>query len=379
MHWLLPNGSLFANHDEVDNNNSSITINSTSSSFSAHPSSSTPTAVKASASVSSSKNADAAAVATRNPSKHPTYSTASPPDPTNNQMAYKSPPSEEQVQTGKRVVPSQKQPHHDYSSSSGNSSDSSSSEDETKQIGRLQLKERAAFNSRDNIGEKGVSTKEGGGRRMVPVTPANRHTSDKDSYENDSQDSSDEESDIADGEIIIDNRKKKRSMMGLGSSRKRSKISSDPNVVYKRLQVTLRKYEDAKKRIADLERKVTVLRNAKKKNGGVKDPRTKQYLSELRALIRYSLGHHKKFLPPGSTKWSDNPKTICQLVIKAIQWTPDIHDYDKIAVWNSVLAPNLNPLFSEFKNKIHQPMRQAFNSKFFSSSPSYFVYKLYDN
>jgi hypothetical protein len=47
-------------------------------------------------------------------------------------------------------------------------------------------------------------------------------------------------------------------------------------------------------------------------------------------------------------------------VVKAIQWTPDMQDDDKIAVWNNVLAPNLSPLLSEFKNKIHQPNAACF-------------------
>ena len=56
---------------------------------------------------------------------------------------------------------------------------------------------------------------------------------------------------------------------------------------------------------------------------------------------------------------------ICQLVMKAIQWPPEYTDEDKITVWNDVLSKLLKPLMSEYKNKIHQPMRHTFNGKLF--------------
>jgi hypothetical protein len=206
--------------------------------------------------------------------------------------------------------------------------------------------------------------------RMVAVTPGLRgNVLGQDSQSVEDEDGSnlsddDYDSDINGDKILIDNTCKKRKMIGLGDSGKRKKISSaDVTALAKKYQRVLCKLEQSKKRIDELERKVTVLRNAKKKKGAQKDPRTRQYISELRALIRYSLGRHKKFFPPKCTKWSDHPQTICQLVVKAIQWTPDMQDDDKIAVWNNVLAPNLNPLLSEFKNKIHQPMWHAFNCK----------------
>ena len=281
-------------------------------------------------------------------------------------MAYTSPTSAEvqQTEVSTRQNPKPTQQKEDDYSSSGESQQSSESESEEER-GAKEHEERAAFKSR------GSTVKMGNGRgldRMVAVTPGHRS---KD-YGQNSQSSEDDhgsnisdndyDSDINGDKILIDSTRKKRKMIGLGDSGKRRKMSSaDVAALAKKYQKVLCKLEQSKKRIDDLERKVTVLRNAKKKKGAQKDPRTRQYISELRALIRYSLGRHKKFFPPKCNKWSDNPQTICQLVIKAIQWTPDMQDVDKIAVWNNVLAPNLNPLLSEFKNKIHQPMRHTFN------------------
>ena len=86
------------------------------------------------------------------------------------------------------------------------------------------------------------------------------------------------------------------------------------------------------------------------------DESTRQYKADLRAYIKYDLGRKMKFLPKGFELWSDKTNTVCQKVLANVHFPPDTTDEEKMDIWNGVLAPNLTPLFTEYKNKIHQRM-----------------------
>ena len=133
------------------------------------------------------------------------------------------------------------------------------------------------------------------------------------------------------------------------------------------------KLDDAKDHIEELERKIAVLRKMKSGKSKEDNPQVKQFKSELRAFIRYNLGRKIKFLPDHYQMWSERPKTVCSLVCKAIHWAPGITSDDKITIWSNILAPNLKKLLTEYKNKIHQPMRKSFEGEsiqfIFSFSP----------
>ena len=58
-------------------------------------------------------------------------------------------------------------------------------------------------------------------------------------------------------------------------------------------------------------------------------------------------------------------KSICHIVVNNIQWWPDCSIEEKMDMWQRVLAANLKPMMTEYKNKIHQPMRHAFNGQYF--------------
>ena len=130
---------------------------------------------------------------------------------------------------------------------------------------------------------------------------------------------------------------------------------------------------DAENHIEELERKIAVLRKMKSGKSKEDNPQVKQFKSELRAFIRYNLGRKIKFLPDHYQMWSERPKTVCSLVCKAIHWAPGITSDDKITIWSNILAPNLKKLLTEYKNKIHQPMRKSFEGEsiqfIFSFSP----------
>lgn len=49
-----------------------------------------------------------------------------------------------------------------------------------------------------------------------------------------------------------------------------------------------------------------------------------------------------------------------------MHWPYGVKEEDKIDMWQRVLAPNLGIMITEYKNKIHQLMRLAFNGKLFS-------------
>lgn len=120
-------------------------------------------------------------------------------------------------------------------------------------------------------------------------------------------------------------------------------------------------------RLAKSERSLQVLRSthgrARTKKKAPDDPQVKLCKSELRSFMKYNLGRKMKFLPKGCKKWSDRPKSICQTVIKSIHWPPGSSDEEKMDMWERVLAPNLTLMMTEYKNKIHQQMRMAFNGE----------------
>ena len=76
-----------------------------------------------------------------------------------------------------------------------------------------------------------------------------------------------------------------------------------------------------------------------------------------------NFGRKIKFLPDHYQMWSEKPKTVCSIVCKAIHWAPGITSDDKITIWSNILAPNLKKLLTEYKNKIHQPMRKSFEGE----------------
>lgn len=126
-----------------------------------------------------------------------------------------------------------------------------------------------------------------------------------------------------------------------------------------------KKLKEAHDRIRDTERSLQVAKFAKTKRSRANndDATTRQYKSELRGFIKYGLGRRIKFLPKHFEMWSDKENSVCQMVMTAIQFHPDITDEEKMTIWSSVLAPNMTYLFTEYKNKIHQPMRLCYMSK----------------
>lgn len=126
-----------------------------------------------------------------------------------------------------------------------------------------------------------------------------------------------------------------------------------------------KKLKLAQDRIKETERSLQVAKYGKTKRSRVKndDATTRQYKSELRAYIKYDLGRKLKFLPAHWELWSDKERSVCQMVLKSIKFHPDATDEEKMTVWSNVLAPNMNILFSDYKNKIHQPMRLHYMSK----------------
>jgi hypothetical protein len=125
------------------------------------------------------------------------------------------------------------------------------------------------------------------------------------------------------------------------------------------------KLKSAQDRIKEAERSLQVAKYGKTKRSRGKndDATTRQYKSELRAYIKYDLGRKLKFLPTHWELWSDKERSVCQMVLKSIKFHPDATDEEKMTVWSNVLAPNMNILFSDYKNKIHQPMRLHYMSK----------------
>lgn len=154
-------------------------------------------------------------------------------------------------------------------------------------------------------------------------------------------------------------------------------VQGDEQTRDDQLDFTLKKYkaalQKAKKLLQDeqdradrAERALKVAKATKKKGGRVKRADTeaiKQFKSELRAHIKYDFGRSYKFLPKNAKKWSDKEKSLCQRIIQDIKWPESCKDEDKMQVWSDVLAPALREMLTEFKNKIHQPMRATFNSK----------------
>ena len=53
------------------------------------------------------------------------------------------------------------------------------------------------------------------------------------------------------------------------------------------------------------------------------------------------------------------------MTIEAIHWDHDKKhdDVHKRLVWETILSHKMNPLLGEHKNKIHQKMRETYNSK----------------
>ena len=189
--------------------------------------------------------------------------------------------------------------------------------------------------------------------------------------------SSDDESE--DEHVTFDNvsSKRKSSRYDRSRARKKSRFSSDD----KRMKVVAGNwmqmksdYKKACQKIVELERKITVLRKAKSSKKKCLDPMIKQIKSELRSYMRYDFGRKLKFLPHGYGLWSDAKKSVCQLVVNAVQWPPDCSEDDKIAIWHTHLSKEVSPMLSEYKNKIHQPMRIAFNSKYSVFSCSHRIY-----
>jgi hypothetical protein len=130
-----------------------------------------------------------------------------------------------------------------------------------------------------------------------------------------------------------------------------------------------KKLKQALSKAAKSERALQVLRSThgkvRSKKAIVEDPRVRQMKSELRAFLKYELGRRVKFLPKGYKKWSEKSKSICQIVVNNIKWWPDCSIEEKMDMWQRVLAANLKPMMTEYKNKIHQPMRHAFNGQYF--------------
>jgi hypothetical protein len=131
----------------------------------------------------------------------------------------------------------------------------------------------------------------------------------------------------------------------------------------KQLKKKLKAVQD---RIRETERSLQVAKYAKTKRSRVKndDATTRQYKSELRAYIKYDLGRKVKFLPQHFELWSDKDKSVCQMVLNSIKFHPGVTDEEKMTAWSNVLSPNMTTLFGEYKNKIHQPMRLHFMSKY---------------
>ena len=170
----------------------------------------------------------------------------------------------------------------------------------------------------------------------------------------------------------IDDYTKKRKLKVTHDARKsnRNAYSRAPrsNETIMRLQNQIsemsKALQETNKKLGESQRAIKVLKTRRtKKRDGV-DPAIKQMESELRAFIKYDFGRRYKFEPPGYKKWSDDPYSVCQIIMKkGIKFPPEYKEEDRMHAWTNVIAENIKPMMTEYKNKILQPMRQQFNSK----------------
>ena len=114
-----------------------------------------------------------------------------------------------------------------------------------------------------------------------------------------------------------------------------------------------------------LQKDMGILKESKKKKKDTSDVFHARMMKEARAFVRYKMGRIEKFFGPHHKMWSTNKKTLCGMTIEAIHWDHDKKhdDVHKGLVWETILSHKMNPLLGEHKNKIHQKMRETYNSK----------------
>lgn len=149
----------------------------------------------------------------------------------------------------------------------------------------------------------------------------------------------------------------------------RNHVNSSPQstvALNKTISDLKKKLAEAEGRIREMERALQVARyttKTKRSRSKQHDSTTRQYRSELRAYIKYNLGRKLKFLPKNFEYWSENERSVCQMVLSEITFHSGVTDEDKMSVWTNVLAPSMTALYTDYKNKIHQPMRITYMSK----------------
>ena len=114
-----------------------------------------------------------------------------------------------------------------------------------------------------------------------------------------------------------------------------------------------------------LQKDMGILKESKKKKKDASDVFHARMVKEARAFVRYKMGRIEKFFGPHHKMWSTNKNTLCGMTIEAIHWDHDKKhdDVHKRLVWETILSHKMNPLLGEHKNKIHQKMRETYNSK----------------
>ena len=160
----------------------------------------------------------------------------------------------------------------------------------------------------------------------------------------------------------------KRQKFSSSLTRQKYQLMKRTNKQYeKEIKALQKKLKAVENNLAKSDRALQVLRSSHGKSRNKKvideDPEVKRYKSQLRSFIKYDLGRRMKFLPKGYSKWSDKAKSICQLVIKALNWPPGTSDDEKMDMWQRVLAPSLKRMISDYKNKIWQPMKKFTQDK----------------
>lgn len=126
----------------------------------------------------------------------------------------------------------------------------------------------------------------------------------------------------------------------------------------------LEKCEQYQEQLDELKRKLDDehgRRPKKRVKKQLPEPKTmmeKRLVKDMKIVLRTYIIHHVSNQPKGWEKYSDDPGSMCQIVMnKMKQWPAQWRKEDKTNAWNGLLGPRFNREWSYAKNEVVTRMR----------------------
>ena len=100
-----------------------------------------------------------------------------------------------------------------------------------------------------------------------------------------------------------------------------------------------------------------------KSDCGLSEDQVKDIDSQVGGLIRMVLLRLMRSVDPEDLIWSDEPDTVCGIVMSKLQLSTNTTGATKRALWEMVIAPRFGRKFGLLRNRQVQEMRNVFSGK----------------